>query len=130
LRKRNFFVDLFIAFAVFTSSSVHAEPDVAKCLPQGIQLSDVVEAKPDGDGGEAVTVAHKLEQLKATCSRSNKLVDGAGREIVFYRLKGCWGNPPDNYDEILAQQQKELEELKKEHTVIEMTCNPSGLAIP
>jgi hypothetical protein len=118
-----------IAFAVFTSKSVHAVPDVAKCLPPGIRLSDVVEAKPDGDGGEAVTVAHKLEQLKATCSHSGKLVDGAGREIVFYRLKGCWGNPPDNYDEVLEQQRKELEQLKKERTVIEMTCNPSGVPI-
>jgi hypothetical protein len=129
LRKRNFFVDLSIAFAVCTSKSVLAITDVAKCLPPGIQLSDVVEAKPDGDAREAVTVAHKLAQLNASCSRSNKLVDDAGREIVFYRLKGCWGNPPDNYDEILAQQQKELDEMKKEHTVIEMTCNPSGVPI-
>jgi hypothetical protein len=129
LRKRNFSAGLFIAFVIVMSQRVHAAPDVAKCLPPGIQLSDVVEAKADGDAGEAVTVAHKLQQLKATCSSTNKLVDGAGREIVFYRLKGCWGNPPDNYDEILEQQRKELEQLKKERTVIEMTCNPSGVPI-
>ena len=90
----------------------------------------MVEAKPDGESGEAVTVAQKLEQLKASCSSANKLVDGTGREIVFYRLKGCWGNPPDNHDQILQDQRAELEQLKKERTVIEMTCNPSGVAIP
>ena len=103
---------------------------VSKCLPPDIQLSDVVEAKQDGEAVDVVTVAQKLIELRATCNSAKKLVDGDGREIVFYRLKGCWGNPPDNYDEILQQQRVELEQLKKERTVIEMTCNPSGLAIP
>ena len=114
---------------MFVSQPVFAQTSLVQCLPAGITLSDVVEAKMDGKAGEAVTVAQKLAQVKATCSSANKLVDGAGREIVFYQLKGCWGNPPDNYEEILAQQGKELEELKKEHTVIEMTCNPSGVPI-
>ena len=109
------------------SEPVFAVPGLTKCLPPRIELS---EAKRDGEAGEAVTVAQRLGQLKATCNSATKLVGGSGREIVFYRLKGCWGNPPDNYHEILQQQREELEQLKKARTVIEMTCNPSADPIP
>lgn len=121
---------LATALGLCVSQPVRAQDHLASCLPPGTKLTDVVEAKADGEAGEVVTVAEKLAQLKAACSTANKLVDSAGREIVFYRLKGCWGNPPDNYEEILAQQRKELEELKKKRTVIERTCNPSGMSIP
>jgi hypothetical protein len=36
------------------------------------------------------------------------------------------GNPPADYQEILQRQREELEKLKKQYTVIEMTCNPEG----
>ena len=67
----------------------------------------------------------KLKQLKARC-RKGKLVDAKGKEIRFFRLQGCWGNPPEDYQEILTRQAQELENLRKQYRVIEMTCNESG----
>jgi hypothetical protein len=103
------------------------------CLPPRINRSDVVSTNVvrtvNGEAVKKVTVKDKLTALKARCNRG-KLVDGAGREIYFYRLKGCWGNPPIDYEQILATQQAELEKLKKRYTVVEMTCNTSGLPIP
>jgi len=54
------------------------------------------------------------------------LVDAKGTEIRFYQLIGCWGNPPDDYQEQLARQTKELANLRKRYHVIEMTCDSSG----
>jgi hypothetical protein len=78
-----------------------------------------------GEQVKKITVEQKLKELGARCRRG-KLVDARGREIRFYHLQGCWGNPPPDYLEILERQRKELETLKKSYTVIEMTCNTSG----
>jgi hypothetical protein len=75
-----------------------------------------------------ITVAEKLASLKARCKKG-MLIDGHGRQIYFFQLAGCWGNPPDNYQEILENQNTELIRLRKRYTVIEMTCNPSGIQI-
>jgi hypothetical protein len=121
---------LFLVSAFLLSTlSIPASPACAKtsCLPSGIELTDVVSAqtaKPGSRGG-IVTVAQKIKELKANC-RKGKLVDGKGREIRFYRLIGCWGNPPEDYQEQLDRQAKELATLRKRYRVIEMTCNPSG----
>jgi hypothetical protein len=72
-----------------------------------------------------ITVEQKLTAMKARC-KNGKLVDAQGKEISFFRLEGCWGNPPADYQEILAQQQQQLDKLKQRYTVIEMTCNPDG----
>ena len=104
-------------------------------LPAGIKLSDVVEATSAGIangqpvGLHKVTVEQRLSELKATCSSDNKMVDGSGKQIVFYRLTGCWGNPPASAQEILRKQGEEIARLKQQYTVIEMTCNPSGTPI-
>ena len=104
-----------------------------KCLPAEIKPDDVVEASNARDangraiGLRKVTVDQKLQELNATCSAANKLVDGNGKEIVFYHLAGCWGNPPADYQEILQKQREEISKLKQQYTVIEMTCNPSGV---
>jgi len=103
------------------------------CLPAGIKPADVVSTqavKPGADRDEVktITVAQKLKELRARC-RKRKLVDAGGREIRFYRLIGCWGNPPDDYQEQLERQAKELAKLRKRYRVIEMTCDPSGQQI-
>ena len=104
-----------------------------QCLPENVKPTDVVSTRlAQSDGGalvEKITVEQKLTELKANC-KDGKLVDGAGTEIHFYKLTGCWGNPPRNYQEILQRQEAELAILRKQYTVIEMTCNPSGLPIP
>ena len=61
--------------------------------------------------------------------RKGKLVDGTGREIYFFRLDGCWWNPPSDYLEILQRQEERLAKLRKRYTVVEMTCNPDGLSL-
>jgi hypothetical protein len=112
-----------------------SQSSLAKCLPADIKLSDVVEATSTGYangqlvGLHKVTVEQKLNELKATCNSDNKLVDGNGKQITFYHLTGCWGNPPYNYQEILQKQRHEIDKLKQQYTVIEMTCNPSGIPI-
>jgi len=106
-----------------------AKPSCCACLPQGIQPTEVVNyrgLKPSTQKGkQAITVQEKLASLKGRCKKG-KLVDGSGKQIYFFRLQGCWGNPPENYQEILDKQNRELLRLKKRYTVIEMTCNPSG----
>jgi hypothetical protein len=101
------------------------------CLPAEVKPDDVVSAVlistgPAGEVVKKVTVQEKLRELDASC-REGKLVDGASREIYFYRLTGCWGMPPPDHEEILQRQTEELETLRKQYTVIEMTCNPSGM---
>ncbi len=72
-----------------------------------------------------VTVGQTLKKIKAKCLKG-KLVDVKRKEIRFYTLTGCWGNPPEGYLEILANQQKEIADLKKRFKVIEITCNANG----
>jgi hypothetical protein len=73
-------------------------------------------------GRPASTVQNKLVEMKARC-RKGRLVDSKGREIRFFHLS-CWGNPPENYQEIRRRETTELAKLKKRYTVIEFGCNP------
>lgn len=95
------------------------------CLPAGTNLEEVVSApqvkSTAGNSAKRLTVRDALLRLKARCKKG-KLVDGAGREIRFYRLVGCWGNPPEDYQEQLARQSQELQRLKKKYTVVEIGC--------
>jgi len=125
------FASALISLALTVAVDLCAE--TAQCLPGYVKPTDVVStslAQTDGRTlVEKITVEQKLTELKANC-KNGKLVDGAGTEIYFYKLTGCWGNPPRNYQEILERQEAELAILRKQYTVIEMTCNPSGLPIP
>ena len=103
------------------------------CLASNVKEDDVTgfrasAAKSSGTRTEKITVKQTLRKIGARCVRG-KLVDGKRKQIRFYFLQGCWGNPPADYLEILDRQRKEITELKKRFTVIEMTCNPSG-ALP
>jgi hypothetical protein len=103
------------------------------CLPAGVKLSDTVSAQvvssdAAGNHVKRVTVQEKLTALKARCKKG-RLLDGRGREIYFYRLTGCWGNPPADYRQILDRQRQQLSKLKKRYTVVEINCNTSGLII-
>ena len=120
-----------ISLALTVAVDLRAE--TVQCLPEYVKPTDVVSTRlvqtNSGTLFEKITVEQKLAELKANC-KNGKLVDGAGTEIYFYKLTGCWGNPPRNYQEILERQEAELAILRKQYTVIEMTCNPSGFPIP
>jgi len=90
------------------------------CLPKDVRADEAVSY---GIKGKSIlTVEKKLAEMKARCSRG-KLVDASGREIRFFRVS-CWGNPPDDYQEIQKRENEELGKLKKRYTVIVFGCNP------
>lgn len=101
---------------------------IAKLLPPDVHLDTVADCEIGG--ANKVTVEEELIRAKAQIGADGKLTDAAGKPIEFFRLGGCWGNPPANYLQILAEQNRRLEELRKTHTVITLTCNPSGQLIP
>jgi len=90
------------------------------CLPKDVRADETVSH--GFKGRPAVTVQNKLTEMKARC-RKGRLVDSRGREIRFFHLS-CWGNPPDNYQEIRRRETAELAKLKQRYTVIEFGCNP------
>jgi len=118
---------LYFVLLISITLTSSAQTRMQSCLPQGIKPTDVISAgvRKPGAVGQQINVEQKLSELGARC-RKGRLVDARGREIRFYRLKGCWGNPPPDYQEILQKQDAELRRLKKRYTVVEMTCNPSG----
>ncbi len=124
--NKNVFLIGFIVTIIFINGCIQQDKSIiitpskevsnlllSKCIPSGIKLSDFVAYK--------ITVEQNLLQLKAFC-RDSKLIDGSGREIYFYHLTGCWGNPPGDYQEILQKQQEEINQLKTKYTIIEMSC--------
>ncbi|PYS87601.1 MAG: hypothetical protein DMF70_00130 [Acidobacteria bacterium] len=100
-----------------------AGPSRAKslsCLPKDVRADEAVSY---GTKGKSIlTVEKKLAEMKARCQRG-KLLDAKGREIRFFRVS-CWGNPPDDYQEIQKRENEELGKLKKRYTVIVFGCNP------
>lgn len=114
---------LAVLILLWSVSSVKAQKFT--CLPPNVQLTTVVEIKTPG---KPETVERRLTALKAKCSKG-VLRDGKRREIRFFELQGCWGNPPQGYQEILDKQKADLAELRKKYTVIELTCNPSGIEL-
>jgi hypothetical protein len=118
----------FLAMLSPLPASLQSADHTDVCLPPGIESTTVVSIQAAKPGRRAkiatVTVAQKLKELRARC-RKGKLVDANGTEIRFYHLVGCWGNPPDNYQEQLDRQTKELESLRKRYQVIELTCESS-----
>jgi hypothetical protein len=99
---------------------------VAKLLPPEVRLDTVAEA----DGSQKVTVEEELARVGARVGEDGTLQDARGRPVKFFRLTGCWGNPPGNYQQIIDEQNRALAEMRKTHCVITLTCNPSGIAVP
>ncbi len=107
--------------------SAHAFGQIAKCLPAGVGLTTIVRYVEQKNGVEktlanVVTVGDELKTVGGRC-KNGTLKSKAGRPIRFYNLQGCWGNPPANYLEIIDEQKKEIERLKRTFTLIELTCD-------
>lgn len=120
---------LFLGMTLFSFPSAGGAADrFAGCLPEGVGLEEIVSVSEDksvSPVNKKVTIRETLRRLNARCKKG-KLVDAKGREIYFFRLIGCWGNPPEDYQEQLTKQQEALERLRKKYTVIEISCNQSG----
>jgi hypothetical protein len=104
------------------------------CLPAGVTLkSEVVDdLSLVGPGNQSESSATKqnqkpkklksaLTELNAQCKKG-KLTNRTGKEIRIVQLIGCWGNPPDDYQEQMDRQRREIEELRKKYIVIEVPC--------
>lgn len=123
---------LFCTLILIAGASVAAQGKSRwqGCLPADVDAAEVINLEPAtaSRAAKKITVTTKLNQIGARC-RGRRLVDAKGKKIHFYRLIGCWGNPPMDYQEILDNQQKELAQLRRRFHVIEITCNPSGIML-
>ena len=121
---------LFSCFLLLDMSCSSFAQQRFTCLPSGLKPADIVSAERVGDPPKiiTVTVEEKLIQLGARCD-SGRLLDGKGKEIRFYRAQ-CFGAPTAYALETMRREHEELEALRKEYTVIEMTCDPSGKPRP
>lgn len=118
-----------LSFFIFCAISCRAQ--AYPCLGADVKATDIASvttltSKTGKTYRKKITVKQTLKKLGARCIRG-KLLDGNGREIRFFFVQGCWGNPPADYLEVLDRQKKEIERLKKLYTVIQMTCNPGGV---
>lgn len=131
MRGRFFCLVFLLCAAAGVASAREQRPRWEPCLPPDVSADEIVSLPPaESRRAEGkVTVKSRLEELKARCRRG-RLVAARNRPVRFYRLTGCWGNPPRDYLEIMERQRKELAELKRRYTVIEISCNPSGVPIP
>ncbi len=113
------FCCLFVLFV-----SAHGQ---LKCIPDDVNADDFavvngVPTKAKEPSEKRPTVKDQLNAIGARCLRQ-KLIDRRGRQVKFYLLKGCWGNPPADYLEILDRQRDELKRMRKRYTVIEISCD-------
>jgi hypothetical protein len=113
-------ITLLLIMCTPVANSATAESS-SSCLPKDVQLKSLVQEPPTDAQAKPLTVEQKLIAVKAKC-KNGKLVDRAGKEIRFVHLIGCWGNPPEDYQEQLDRQQKELKRLREKYTVIEISC--------
>lgn len=114
------------AIIVFCSLSPAGGSDsIWPCLPKDVTQDTLVSGQEldstKGKTQELITVRDALRRLEARCLKG-KLVDKTGREIYFFHLIGCWGNPPEDYQERLTLQVQEIQRLKKKYTVLEIPC--------
>jgi len=98
---------------------------LSRCLPPDIDLDRTVvveQPKVSKEGSETrMTVRTRLARLRARC-KNGKLLSSTGSEIRFVALLGCWGNPPENYQEMLTDQAREIARLRKKYIVIQIPC--------
>ena len=119
-----------LMFLFCACASVQAQSRWQSCLPSDVKADETAAGSQAAiiHPGAQVKIGQRLDQVRARCRRG-KLVDGRGRQISFYRLAGCWGNPPADYLEIMQNQRSELKRLKRRYTVVEISCGPSDVRV-
>lgn len=88
------------------------------CLPPDVKADELIKRD--------ISVNQVVKKLKTKCYKG-RLVDSKRRTVRFYRLQGCWGNPPQDYLEIMEAQRLEIASLRKKYTVIEISCGLYGM---
>lgn len=122
--KLSSIIKLETPIASVTPNQSNYDTNFADCAPSNIKLSDIVVTY---NSRNKITVQQTLSNMAAKCDSANKLVDSSNKEIRFYQLVGCWGNPPANYLELQKKQNDEIDALKKQYTVILMPCSQSNV---
>lgn len=116
---------LVIVASFFYVSQDSSAESFSRCIPTDVKLDSAVVLQQSNNikaGAETkTTVKTRLSQLRARC-KNHKLLSSTGKEIRFVTLIGCWGNPPENYQELFTEQAKEIERLKKKYIVIQIPC--------
>jgi hypothetical protein len=94
-------------------------PALARCLPEGVHLSDVTD--PRG-GPLQATVGMKLAELGAYADGNGHLREASGRriEFFFHRVWAFEVPPPAGWEEERDRRLRDLSELKKTSAVIEL----------
>lgn len=119
-------IDMKILFAIIllcSFSPARASDSSLSCLPKNVAPDTLVSGEEwkSAKHQKPVTVREALHRIEARCQKG-KLLDKVGREIYFVHLIGCWGNPPEDYQEQLALQAQEIQRLKKKYTVLQIPC--------
>lgn len=112
---------LFAIFLFSCFSSAKASDSILACLPKDVTKDTLVSSGEQKQ--KHLTVREALGRIGAGC-QEGKLIGKTGQEVYFFHLIGCWGNPPQDYQERLAAQDRELESLKRRYTVLEIPCAP------
>jgi hypothetical protein len=94
---------------------------LAHCLPAGVTMDTVIGNRGDG---AAITVESRLLEIRAQPGQDGKLYDANGREIHFYQRPASRANAPAEAAALAEKQNAELERLKGQYTVIELSIQP------
>ncbi len=117
-----------LIFVLLTPVVTYSKADSwSSCLPEGVKLSSEIREEvhdPANVKPKPKTLQSRLIELKARC-KNKRLIAGNAKEIRIVPLIGCWGNPPEDYQEQLDRQERELKELRKRYIVIEIPCTSS-----
>jgi hypothetical protein len=97
-----------------------ADSNLSACLPPDVKPNEILAYSLNR--AKDRTVLDELKQIKARCAKG-RLSAPDKREIRFFR-PSCWGNPPLDAQEILANEAKKLETLKKSYRVVIFQCSP------
>ena len=116
---------LALMLTLLTTASGSKSQRFSSCLPEGVELNSEILEESGGSTsakGRPKTVTSKLAELRARC-KNKKLVTRTGKEIRIVQLIGCWGNPPEDYQEQMNRQRRSIEELRKKYVVIQIPCS-------
>ena len=123
MQRLSFVIFVMVLLMPVTEST---NSDRFSCLPKDVDLKAKIQEDDETAASlkpkQKKSVEQRLIELNARCEKGI-LIDKSGKEIRFVHLLGCWGNPPEDYQEQLDQQQAEVSKLKKKFTVVQIPCN-------